>query len=207
MRRMPPPCAWWHSDTGWHRLVTTWWLMMAPCLTCELTLSSRLSLSSRTSQTSWFLARKQTHKQRWELNKKQKYRQLDSFFAGFYQSVACPVGPGRAPASFYLASAAKLPPKCRQARVCLLRAFTSRVFSGCLFPAKCIRLCDPVFWQSKRKPKNCWHLQQNFVFCVIAITRLRTGNSFKTSSDEFTKSLIFPTAKKLHTKPHSQCYL
>ena len=104
-------------------------------------------------------------------------------------------GPGRVPASFYLASAAKLPLKCRQARVCLLRAFTSRVFSGCLFPAKCIRLCDPVFWQSKRKPKNCWHLQQNFVFCVIAITRLRTGNSFKTSSDEFTKSLIFPTAK------------
>ena len=112
-------------------------------------------------------------------------------------------GPGRAPASFYLASAAKLPLKCRQARVCLLRAFTSRVFSGCLFPAKCIRLCDPVFWQSKRKPKNCWHLQQNFVFCVIAITRLRTGNSFKTSSDEFTKSLIFPTAKNSTQKPHS----
>ena len=102
------------------------------------------------------------------------------------------VSRGRAGPSVYLASAAKLPPVCRQAR--LLRAFT-RVFSGCLFPTKCIRLCDPVFWQSKRKPKNCWHLQQNFVFCVIAITRLRTGNSFKTSSDEFTESLIFPTAK------------
>ena len=117
----------------------------------------------------------------------------------FCHSAACLGGPGKFLPGQCRQVAAKMPPR---RDLSLLRAFSRVFFCGCLFPAKCIRLCDPVFWQSKRKPKNCWHLQQNFVFCVIAITRPRTGNSFKTGLGWVHKVFNFPNCKKLPLQSH-----
>ena len=149
-------------------------------LTCEVTLSSRPTLSSRTSQTYIliFYALKQTPAIQIKAEfKAEKYQTVARCSFATVQRVQ------EAPASFYLASAAKLPPKCRQARTTrLLRAFSRVFFSLAVCFQQNAFGCVIQYFdrESKRKPKNCWHLQQNFVFCVIAITRPRTGNSFKT---------------------------